>query len=204
MSTIDFQSAGSEILQELQNSQRISASVSGGAALFRVEQSSSPLHPHQFQQVAQAFGLQAVPDLAATAVTQLGPWQASIGFPDGVPVGGWANLTLFSNGAYNFSGHFHVSGAPSYNTGIAWLVKDSVGTIYQFARGGRVHGTFEAGSRDDDWNISGTNPAIAAGWDNLTRHWSYRWEARVDVNISAIVDDVKNAIGVVGAVIAIV
>lgn len=139
--------------------------------------------------------------------TQLGPWTHSITFSGGVPVGGWANLTIFSNGAYNFSGHFHVSGAPSYNTAIVWAVKSKDGkdsTVYLFTHSGRVHGTFESGSRDDDWNISGTNPAIAAGWTALTEQWSYRSRAQVNLAIGPLIDQVKNLIGTAGTVIAIV
>lgn len=200
MSTTDLQSGGSDILQELEDSQRISASVSG--ALLRGEQpATSALDPQQIQHLVQAFGIQAT---HAAVAPQLGPWQASITFPGGVPVGGWANLTLFSNGTFNFSGHFHVSGAPSYNTGIVWLVKDGNGTAYQFTHSGRVHGTFESGSRDDNWNTSGTNPAITAGWNNLASNWSSRWEAKVNINLSSIVDDVKSGIGFVSSIVAVV
>jgi len=141
---------------------------------------------------------------AQAAPTQLGPWNHSITFPDGVPVGGWANLTLFSNGAYNFSGHFHVSGALSYDTAIVWAVKSSDGSVYLFTHSGRVHGTFESGSRDDNWNDAGTNPALAAGWTTITKRWSYRSSARVDMAIGPLIDDVKSVIGAAGAVIAIV
>ena len=42
---------------------------------------------------------------------QLGPFNWNpIVFGGGVPVGGWAQLTMFRNGAVNYTGHFHVSG----------------------------------------------------------------------------------------------
>jgi hypothetical protein len=70
------------------------------------------------------------------AAGQLGPWDT--GYGDGDAVGGYANLTLYQNGAYNFSGHFHVSGAISYDDSFDWAVKDSnnPATIYAFAHTG--------------------------------------------------------------------
>jgi hypothetical protein len=107
-------------------------------------------------------------------------------------VGGFANLAIYQNGAFNFSGHFHVSGAISYDTSFVWAVKDSnvPTTVYTFAHTGRVHGTFEAGSRDDDWGRSEITPAIAAGWNALERGWSWHWEARVNADFGIFLDDI--------------
>jgi Repeat of unknown function (DUF346) len=49
----------------------------------------------------------------------------SIVFEEGVPVGGFAHLTLRYDGTYTFSGHFHDSGATEYNVGLVWAVKDA-------------------------------------------------------------------------------
>jgi|GEM_PF-2377178 len=129
----------------------------------------------------------------ATAASQLGPWDTGpIVFADGIAVGGNANLTLHQNGAFNFTGHFHVSGAISYDDSLVWAVRDSnvPTTVYVFAHQGRLHGTFEAGSRDDDWGRSEINPALAAGWSALERGWSWRWEARVNADFGVFLDDI--------------
>jgi len=127
------------------------------------------------------------------AASQIGPLSTgSIGFADGVAVGGNANLTLFQNGAFNFSGHFHVSGAISYNTSFVWAVMDlnTPATVHVYAHQGRVHGTFEAGSRDDDWGRSEISPALAAGWGALMRGYRWRWEARVNADFGVFLDDI--------------
>ena len=125
--------------------------------------------------------------------SQLGPWDTGyITFSGGVPVGGYSNLVLYPNGAINFSGHAHVSGAPSYDYSFVWAVKDFnvPATVYVFAASGRLHGTFESGSRDYDWNQAPILPALAAGWPALERGWSWRWEARVSIDLGVFIDDI--------------
>src|SRR5215472_3638773 len=123
----------------------------------------------------------AAPTLAAGAAAGTLSWSTGpISFSGGVPVGGWSSLTLFPGGRYQFSGHFHVSGAPSYNTQLVWGVKSSSGAIYLFRDEGRVHGTFESGSRDHDWSRADGNQALAADFPNLLAGWSFHWEAHVN------------------------
>ncbi|PFO84576.1 hypothetical protein COJ88_29470 [Bacillus cereus] len=129
----------------------------------------------------------------SNAIGTLGPWDTgSITFGNGVAVGGYANLTLHQDGSFNFSGHFHDSGGISYDTSFVWAVRDSnvPATIYVFAHNGRVHGTFESGSRDDNWGVSGTNPALHAGWSALERGGSWHWEARVNADFGVFLDDI--------------
>jgi hypothetical protein len=149
----------------------------------------------------------APPPLAAAPPlpSQLGPftWNPIV-FGGGVPVGGWAQLTLFRNGAVNFTGHFHVSGAPSYNMTCTFAVRASDGTVYTFTRTGRVHGTFESGSRDFDWGDNPTNTAVAAGWANLAAGWSWQARAGANADIGALIDSAVHAVGQVASVIAII
>jgi hypothetical protein len=85
-----------------------------------------------------------------------------ITFSGGVPVGGWADILVQSDGFYRFQGHAHDSGATSYDFGIVWVLTPRSGFEQPLAFGGRGHlaGTFESGSRDFDWNESGNNPAL--------------------------------------------
>ncbi|MDA2186084.1 hypothetical protein PDN25_29415 [Bacillus cereus] len=128
---------------------------------------------------------------------QLGPWDTGyFGFGSGVAVGGSANLTLHQDGSFNFSGHFHDSGAISYDTSFVWAVRDSnvPATVYVFAHSGRTHGTFESGSRDDNWGVSGVNPALQAGWNALEQGWSWHWEARVNADFGVFLDDIVKVV----------
>ena len=175
------------LAQELEDGRKTRASVSREMAM------GAPTDQYVVQPDLGSR-LAAVLDLEpARAASQIGPWDTGyFTFADGVAVGGYANLTLHQNGAINFSGHFHVSGAISYDTSFVWAVRDSnsPATVYAFAHKGRVHGTFEAGSRDDDWGRSEIHPAVAAGWAALDRGWSYRWEARVNADFGVFLDDI--------------
>ena len=127
-----------------------------------------------------------------------------VAFSGGIPVGGNSHLSLFPNGAYSFSGHFHDSGAVSCDTQLVWVVRTNAGTALTFAHKGRVHGTFESGSRDDDWGDSGTNAALAAAWPDVSAGYSWRWNAAVNTDIGALLDQAVKTIGQVAAVVAIV
>jgi hypothetical protein len=127
---------------------------------------------------------------------QLGPWiWPNITFSGGVPVGG---------SAYNFTGHFHDSGFPSYNDALVFLVKDNKNVVYRFVHSGHVGGTLGGGSRDDDWNNSGRNEALAAGWQDLLNHWEWRSSAAVGWDWESLLGVVMKGIGFASAVIAIV
>ncbi|GAB3718983.1 hypothetical protein GCM10027598_31220 [Amycolatopsis oliviviridis] len=67
-----------------------------------------------------------MPRQAAAWYAITSSFPARINFDNGVLVGGWANLTVYPNGNYNFSGHFHDSGATSYNVGIVMAIRNPV------------------------------------------------------------------------------
>jgi len=91
----------------------------------------------------------------------------SITFDAGIALGGFAHLTLRQDGSYTFSGHFHDSGAIEYNTSLLWAIKDFGCHVYTFQRNGHTNGTFEIGSRDDDWTIDSKNDDVAKNWEYL-------------------------------------
>jgi len=136
--------------------------------------------------------------------TQLDFDWPSITFGNGVPVGGNAHLTIHSDGTYTFSGHFHDSGATQYNMQLVWVVKDSTNTAYTFEHQGQVFGTFESGSRDDDWNNSGQNDEIKQNWANIVA--GQTWKANADANgdLTNLLTTALAAVGVVLSVVGIV
>ncbi|MFD9662877.1 hypothetical protein ACFWAY_14820 [Rhodococcus sp. NPDC059968] len=126
-------------------------------------------------------------------------------FGGGVPVGGWTQMVVFPDGSYNYSGHLHVSGATSYTVSIAWMLTTGSGhPSFVMPAKGRLHGTFEPGSRDFDWNRSGTNPALRNAWPIFNAQgYRWRWSASANLDIGPLITGLGQAIGVVGAVVAL-
>jgi len=135
----------------------------------------------------------------------LGSWHSQYTFDNGVPVGGYSTLKMYPDGSYQFSGHFRDSGFPSYDVALVCAVKAvNSGTTFTFTQSGHLHGTIEPGSRDYDWNVSGHNGVIKNEWQNLQKQWVYRCEAKVGISIAALVNIVKQVIGAISTIIAVV
>ncbi|KAM0293754.1 hypothetical protein ACHAPM_011495 [Fusarium culmorum] len=125
-------------------------------------------------------------------------------FGNGVPVGGWAHLTIRSDGSYVWSGHFHDSGFPSYDVSIAWGVKDSQNQVYGFTETGHTAGTVEPGSRDHDWNITGRNDAIADRWAFIAAGSTWKASAQSGIDVIVLGKEVKDALGIASTVVSVV
>ena len=137
--------------------------------------------------------------------TQLGPFNSgTITFDNGVPVGGWMTLALFEDGTYNFSGHFHDSGFPSYDVDAVWVIVSSSGKAFTFEVKGSMYGTVDSGSRDYDFAQNGQNDQLRDAWADLCAGYTWRWSAYVNWDVQAAVDDVVNALKVAGTVIGVV
>ena len=86
--------------------------------------------------------------------------------PSGTALGGTVDLTVQSNGAFQFTGHMHDSGLDSYSFTVrAVLAGANVGVAAQ--RTGSVGGTIGSGSRDFDWDESGNQPLLTANWTDV-------------------------------------
>ncbi|MFD8799994.1 hypothetical protein [Streptomyces atroolivaceus] len=130
---------------------------------------------------------------------------ADIRFSGGVPVGGWSHVDLWPNGLVRSIGHLHNSGFPSYSTAVLWTVQATqTGRTFMRKHGGHCGGTLGGGSRDDDWDDSQVNAAVAAAWPELARGWRWRCDAAVGLDIGGLVEDVAGAIGVALAVVAFI
>jgi hypothetical protein len=137
--------------------------------------------------------------------SQLGPFNSgNITFDNGVPVGGWMTLALFQDGTYSFSGHYHDSGAPSYDVDGVWVIVSSSGKAFTFEVKGHMNGTFESGSRDYDFAQNGQNDQLKDAWADLCAGYNWRWSSYVNWDVQAAVDDVVNALKVAGTIIGVV
>ncbi|MFJ5064659.1 hypothetical protein ACIP96_35250 [Streptomyces nigra] len=88
--------------------------------------------------------------------------------PEGTALGGWAELTIRSDGSYTFRGHMHDSGFDPYAFRIGVVVRSPDGTKAIAAlKSGTVAGTLGSGSRDFDWDETGTNTGLKSNWDSM-------------------------------------
>lgn len=148
--------------------------------------------------------LAATAAAAAAAPASIDLDWPSIVFGGGVPVGGYAHLTIRSDGSYTFSGHFHDSGLPSYNVALAWAVKDSRNVVYQFAAQGSVSGTFGSGSSDFNWNVNRFDERLVDNWASLAAGWNARASATANFSLGALWDSIVSALGTVLEVVSII
>ena len=128
-------------------------------------------------------------------------------FASGIAAGGSTHITLFRTGNFEFSGHMHDSGALAYNYSVACVLKDADGRAYSFAHTGNIAGTFESGSRDDNWWDEGGNELLAEGWRAVVASAGIegvRNEARVSTDVGALVNNLLAGGGAVAGVVALV
>lgn len=195
-----------------------------GESIFRGPRSQvfqlSPFVQAQIKQLQEkAAEAKKERDVAAAAAAQAAAAQAEkqaewdalpasldfktnqITFDNGCPVGGWAEIRLSKNGSYEFWGHFHDSGFPSYDAGIAWIIVDSEGTAFSFEAKVHLCGTIESGSRDGDWHQAGNNPKITERWSQLCAGNHWRWSASVNWDWGILLKQVKDAVAAAGPIV---
>jgi hypothetical protein len=125
-----------------------------------------------------------------------------------VAADGYGQLTVSRDGSFSFTGHFHDSGLADYNDSLVMALVSPSGVCYTFTHTGHVSGSasllFGSGSRDDDWpSSSGQNAALAAGWADLQGCKLY-WRSNVNVDWQSLLNDIKQAAGVVTSIVSIV
>jgi uncharacterized protein with LGFP repeats len=148
----------------------------------------------------RTYAVQAVSQMSFSAGD---PNTHVITFDNGVPVDGSAQLTVYADGSYNFTGHFHNSSDfASYNDSLVIGLVSPSGVLYTFVHHGSVPLHFINGG-DDTWDDSGTNPALAAGWADL-EGCQFHWEADTSLDWGALINEIKTVAGIVATVVSIV
>ncbi|MEC3956337.1 hypothetical protein VMT65_25085 [Nocardia sp. CDC153] len=127
-------------------------------------------------------------------------------FSNNTPVGGWATVTLNSDGSCAFSGHVHDSGAPDYDVSASCaVVAVHTGTAYILQHTGSTSGDISvlSGSRDMDWNDHGSHPELTAGWLDLNASYEVTWNLTASMSLSSWIDLVKKAYPYVQTAVAL-
>jgi uncharacterized protein with LGFP repeats len=90
--------------------------------------------------------------------------QQNIETPSGTALGGFAAVTLRSDGSYGFVVHLHDSGFESYSFQVRVTLTTASGVQFMAQHSGSVGGTIGGGSRDDDHSEGGFLPWIRDNW----------------------------------------
>src|SRR5260370_599154 len=145
-----------------------------------------------------AYAVQAV----SLKTFDTGAFDFGQGFFD-PPVGGSAELTVYADGGYHFVGHLHDSGFLPYKDNLAFGLRSTSGYLYTFVHSGYMAGTLGGGSRDDNWDVSGTDPRLAANWADL-EGCSWYWQANVNADWGPLINQLEQAAGVILGVVGII
>lgn len=140
--------------------------------------------------------------------TQLGPFNWNPITFNGTDAHGQVQLTLYSNGAYNFNGNFTDPDIYDLDDSLVFTVLDSTGVLYVFSHSGSMTGWgdrwLEGGSETDSWNNQGSQADIQAGWPALCA--GYHWQANAGVNfdIGSLWNDVQKIVNAISTIVKIV
>jgi hypothetical protein len=139
---------------------------------------------------------------------QLGPFNWNPITFSGTDAYGWGQLTLFSNGGYNFTGSFTDPDIYDLDDSLAWAVWSQKGVVYTFTHTGSMQGWgdrwLEGGSETDSWDNTGTNAAIAGGWADLCAGWSWHAVAGVNFDIGSLLQDLEKIVGAATSIAEII
>jgi hypothetical protein len=117
-------------------------------------------------------------------------------------IAGPVNLTITSDGSYNFSGQLNNSGASSYTVNVIVAAVSKKGMVFTFAGSqsigsGVVPFGLLGGSNNWDWNNTGNNAQIKENWADLAGGF-VRYQGTADSDMGAIwntlVSDIQSAL----------
>lgn len=127
---------------------------------------------------------------------------------DGGRVHGTVHLDLNPNGAYSFRGHLRNDATGvGYTVSTVCVVKLLDGSALSFADRGNIKGDIETvfgGNKSRDWDKSGTSGQLANNWAKIAPGTRPACDTDASLNIGALIDLVKKAVGVVTTVVSIV
>jgi hypothetical protein len=142
---------------------------------------------------------------SGAVVTQLGPFTVNLVEVGDGSVSGWAQLTLYADGSYNFVGHCFNYRALGADDSVAFGIKSASGVVFTFAHTGHMAGWLEFGSSADDWSVSGQkNSALANAWDDIVAGGQFRSGYSLTASMASVFADLVSGFGAAKAVYQLV
>jgi hypothetical protein len=118
---------------------------------------------------------------------------------DGIPISGWVEMILQSNGNYTFHGSMRATGGPSYDYGLQVFVKAADGIILTAFHSGNIYGTDTPGDRDDPWEENLNSALVKSEWVSIRNNPVIQYQFNADIGgvIGTVWDIVKDGLEVV-------
>ncbi len=136
------------------------------------------------------------------------PPQLTVSVPDqpfNGDVSGNAQLQLYQDGGYNFTGQFRNSSAfVPYNFSFVLGVIGESRNLYTFAHSGNLPSRGYDGDTQDSWGVLSSAPALHDDWAGLSDDFTYQWYAAVNVDIATLLKELEGAISLGGAIAKII
>jgi uncharacterized protein with LGFP repeats len=121
-----------------------------------------------------------------------------------VNIYGTADLTLFQNGGYVFSGSFSTPSLLPVNGSFVVLLKSAVGNGFAFDHKGSVNDLPLIGHPTESWNNQGNSSALAADWPFIENGMRFASGSDQSLDIGGIISGLKNLVEGVNTLSAIV
>jgi hypothetical protein len=119
-------------------------------------------------------------------------------------------VQMWSSGAVQFKTHFRATGFWSYDYAISCGLRDAGGRVYTLSRKGRIHGTWEPGSRNSDVDETRIFPDVQAHFIDIWNsdrnlHCTVHMENSISWDrVKSLVSDIINLIKQYGPYVATV
>jgi hypothetical protein len=113
---------------------------------------------------------------------------------DGIPISGWTEMVLQSNGNYIFRGGMRATGFPSYHYGLQVFIKAANGIVLTAFHSGNIFGTDTPGQRDNSWEEQLHSPVISALWPSIRNQPIIQYQFNANISgVTGTVWDVTKA-----------
>jgi hypothetical protein len=117
---------------------------------------------------------------------------------------GSVNVTITSNGSFNFTGQLDNSSWLPYNIAVMVVLKSKSGIAFEFSVSNSIGAGVPLSNNNFNWDNNGTNSTIKDIWGDLQAGCVYYYYSGANLDLSALADAIKSAVGAIQDTVAVV
>jgi hypothetical protein len=122
-------------------------------------------------------------------------YNVDLGGLAGGSITGPISATITSNGSYNFTGQITNGAIAPYIFSVIVVLKSKSGTAFVFPASSSIGPDLPLTNNNYQWDNNGNNGTIEGVWGDLQAGTTYYYKSAANLDISALWNDVKTAIG---------